>query len=861
MAGNTEVTVTSPEDEESRINQIFDKNPHARVAFALGNDERQNPNLNVFDYYVGGGEDGRPELKDLFFLPKEGEDWIDSWINFSTPEEVENQFAFYLGANYISSEEYLLLMDAMKLTRQIHGNIKRKDGLRRSLNGHILPGMRIIFDNRHEIINSVLQDSDDRAGSFFDSVFTFLSHDWLEDSRDKFLTGKVEEFPPYLVERIRTLSHFKGNGVGIAEYSQNIKNSGKVERLVKMIDRMVNLLDDQGRSPSLAVLHNLDNPHSTDTQSKQDRYIEETKSYYLETFRGANLPLFDKFEQVLDLVEEDSRISKSFLTSIRTEAIGWIKRKKKNATDTNEGIGSRRERSADKKIAHIERMVADLEKNASEYGILFSTGMVGAIYLHDLVKDRRFIDRMRSELKKLDSSEDKESQSIARLLRYSLGVARGSREVEDKSVIGEHLISRLYGGVSEDVKGLLGDIFAKPPKQEKITKVNRRREVQGLFKERELELYSLTPSPNKINFNTFRKVLRLDVEAVLLRSLEVMDNIKNSPVFDNTYVWRNCQESLYFLFPLLEAFGLNGPSKALKREINSHIYEVLRGQDFVDGAQEMIDRVHSRSELSVVKNIITRVAGGAVIRFDSKGLGSVLPKFGEEGRSVTTDLERCRIIFPPITSDRDLLEEAVKTIQMIVLQTKEQGININIYRPQESVEGKKPKKSIRISLGDEDIEQEAKELIANLKTSLEIPEMEDLYELLKRPTGYADIKVVFRIIPDDDSDPIYYEVIMVDSNRHLNNTFGSASRTHKEIEEKGGMINSLQEELGILRELGRRAMAYAMYSHRSPFLAPASREWLGDHKLARIGIGVTPEGAGEDRLDGVLMNRLEYINA
>lgn len=859
MAGNTETTGVLTEDRESRINRIFNKNPNARASFALGNDERQNPNLNVFDYYVG-----RPELKDLFFLPKEGGDWVDGWVNFSTPEEVENQFAFYLGANYISSEEYLLLIDAMKLTRQIHGNIKRKDGLRRSLNGHILPGMRVVFDNRHEIINSILQDTDDQEGSFFDIVFTFLSHDWLEDSRDKFLTEKIEEFPQYLVNRIRTLSHFKGNGVGIEEYSQGIKNSGRVEKFVKMIDRMVNLLDDQGRSPSLAVLRRLkDDPHDPDIQSKQDRYIEETERYYLEVFRDANLPLFGKFEQVLNLVKEDSSISKRFLTFVREETVNWIRKQDRYYTDMDSGgdIGSRRERSTEGKIEHIERMVQDLEKNASEYGILFSTGMVGAIYLHDLVKDRRFVDSMRSKLKILDINRDRESQSIARLLRYSLGIARGSRDIEDKSVIGKHLINRLYGDTTESMRELLGDIFSKPPKQERINKVNRRREAQELFREKELELYGLTPSPHKINFNTFRKVLRLDVEAVLLRSLEVVDNIKNPPVFDPTYVWRNCQESLYFLFPLLEAFGLKGPSKALKREINSHIYKVLRGQDFVGKAQEMIDQVLSRPELDIIKDIVTRVAGGdSVIEFDLKGIGSVLPKLNEDGRSVVTDLERCRIIVPPITSDKDLLEEAVKTIQEIVLQARKQGVNINIYRPQESVGEKDPKKAIRISLKEEGIKDEASRLIANLKQNLGIPEIEDLYELPKRPTDYADVKVVFQISPNDGSGPIYYEVIVVDSDRHFNNTFGSASRTHKEIGEKRGVVDSLQEKLGILRELGKRAMAYAMYSHRSPFLAPASQKWLEDRILGRMNSDVTTE-IGEDVLDGVLMNRFENIIA
>lgn len=861
-------------DPETRIKERFDKNPSLRVAFALGNDERRNPSVDVFEYYTVGAanrEDERIELKDLFFLPKKDGNWIANWVNFSTPEEVENEFAFYLGANYISSEEYLLLLDAMKLTRQIHGSEKRKDGVRRSLNGHILPGMRFIFDNRKEVIDSILEEDN---ASFFERLFTYLAHDWIEDSKDEFLKQKIGEFPEHLLVRINNLSHIKANGVSDEEYAKKIENAGSVEKFVKMVDRMMNLMDDRGKAPSLEVMKN------PGQLSKTEKYLEETKKYYLEMFRGAGLPLFDKFEQVVNHIEEDSKLSKEFLKFVRNEVEDWSKKKGKrdiySVVDADHEGKVRRERSPAEKLAHIERMIKDLEENSAKYGIFPSTGAVASIYFHDLVKDGRFIGLIRNKLQNLDKAVDSDSAiavlkeleiaedvnpaSIANLLRYSIAIANGSRSVENKSLIEKGQVGILYGKQTEEVRDLLSDVFSKPPKRSRIGKPNMREQAMSRFEEQKVELYKIIPAPDKIKFNTFRKILEHDVEAVLLRTLEIIDNIKNLPSFDNTYAWRNCQEALYFLLPLLESFGLKGAAKELKDVVGLHTYEVVYGKDVVNAAQEAIDRIKDREEFSVLERTIVRVVGdAAVVEFDSKAIGSTLEKFIQEGRSVSTDLKRCRVVLPPTVEDKDLLTNAIDIIKKVVSQTSDQNVQIYINRPYESVEGKDPKLPLRISLNKEEVDEWAEELIIDLKKDLEIPDIENLHEFPDRPTAYKDVKVVFKINPEDGSDAIYYEMIITDSLRHYNNTFGSAARVFKHIVSKSevGKREPTPEEREILNRLYQRTLAYSVFSNSGLNLARGSLKWLADRPLGRPDSVVDEEIIST--LEGILMHNPEYV--
>ncbi len=858
-----EYTDLNPKIEERfRANRLLD------TAFLWGRYERFHPELELYDHSTRGFTMSEDEpvgtyidLRDVFFLPKQDSDWIQDWVNFSTPEEVENQFAFYLGANYINKEEYELLLEALKLSRQIHGSEKRRDGIRRSLNGHILPGLRVIFNNRKAIVDS--KDNREDKLSFFESVFVFMGHDWLEDVKDPFLKEKIENFPEELVTRIKKLTHRKEEGVSNEKYAQEINGAGRIEKFVKMIDRMVNLFDDIGKAPSLSEIS------SEFSLSRVQKYVAETRELYLEEFRREKLPLFEKFEQVVNYVEKDSKLSRGYIKIVRELVMGHLGLKNSPKTEgQTDGTGFRRERSPYKKLDHVERIIRDLEENSAKYGILPTAGMVGAIYFHDLVKDDNFINKMRSYLRTIKDSEPE----VYRLLKYSLSIAHSSRMVENKCEIDRNLAGKVYSGMEDrlfeteegsvSAKDLLLNVFTKP--KEDSRKTTPRDTSQKVFKKYILEMYKIRPPLKETRINTFNKLIHGDIEGALLRALEVIDNIKNPPDFDDTYAWRNCQETLYLLLPLIETFGLKGVAKELKNTVLTHIFSVLKGKEFVDGGLRLIETVAGNPEIRKLEKIINQVVeGDALIDYDTKGIGALLEKLVEENRNTITDIRRCRVVLPPTESDEDLLFSAVGILGKVISQAKGSGMEISIYRPLERIGGEEPKKPIRISLGDGNafIGEWADLLIGELKTKLQIPEMEDLHHFVPRKTGYKDVKIVFQVRSHDQNEPLYYEMIITDSTRHLRNTFGPAARVYKLMaKEIDDSTNPDGGHLETIRQLMQRSMAYIIYSHARLILSDKSSGWFNE----TFPVSSKNRGYRKDRdviedLNGVLTKRPEEV--
>jgi hypothetical protein len=622
---------------------------------------------------------------------------------------------------------------------------------------------------------------------------------------------------------------------------------------------MVNILDDVGKAPNLRI-------KGEKGYTRTEAYIKETRENFENIFRQANLPHFEKFIEVIEYVERDSKNSQDFLAFLDEEVKRWYEENHKRKILAGEDVS--RDRDPQQVNDHITRMINELEENSSKLGILYSTGIVGAIYLHDIVRNKSFIDRMRSHLRKMDSGST-DDQHIAKLLRYSLGIAYSSRSIEEKSNIDIEYVDNAYSEQTSATRKSLKNLFRKPPKQTTILTPNRREETTEEFIINKFKYYRIRPEPEKIKFNSLRKSVDLDIEGALLRALEVMDNIRHPAPSDPTYAWRNCQESMYFLIPLLESFGLKNSARALANEVEVHVHKVLYGEGLVNIVSEQMERSNNLAEINKFEKIINRRVGSqTVIEFDKKGIGSTIKKFVEEGRTVVTDLRRCRINLPSRLRDIDLLADGLEIIQHVTEDYVREVGSITIERPPERVSGKKPKQPLRISLDIDDVsEYMVEETVRSIRDKLGLA-TDIQYEFVNRPTGYKDLKVVFKLI-DREGKTIFYEMIITDEIRHYNNTFGSGARIFKsmvkneEVEgsEKFRVLKNNEQRLTadeiqhILDGMYMRTATYIIRSNHGLNLSGKSLEWLKSRQLWGPGLG----SEIVEKFDGILTQNSNYL--
>lgn len=865
----------NPEQELVITPEIKDRlnnDPYLMASFHLGRLEKQNGGQNPIEQIVRN--ENREQawlefkygvaLQDLFFTPTSRETWLEDTVNFATPEEIEHEFAFYLGANYINSEEYSLLLNALEVSKFIHANDKRRDGLRRSLYGHLLPGLRVIFDNRGEIINDILEDDGDDPLNFFESVFTFIGHDWLEDIKDSKFEEYIDHFPPQLKDNIKALTHSKGEGVSIEEYAKKIAGSKRVIKFVKMLDKMMNHIDDIGKAPVLQ-LNKYTEPRC---KSRHINYLEETEAHYSNTFKEARLPLFDKFEEVVERIKSDDILARDYFRELDNIVKGWIPKE-----------AEYRKNARPDRYEHIVRIIENLQSNAAEYGVVNSIGMIGAIFIHDFIMDNRFLNKLRWELRKYDI----ENPPIAELLRYSMGVAYSARSVENKAEIQSDQINKIYNlktrrDLSSSFKDNLKFVFRKPPENESISNRNKRLESFQYFSFHRKKFFELRPSMGTIPEKAFRETQRFDIEGLLLIAMEMMDKIDFVDFVENrdpTYQWRQLQESMYLVIPLLESFGLKGMARSLTNKVEEIILKEIVDTQTLGEIERETELIKMRSGPIVrdLKTAINRsVAGSGVIEFDEKGLMGIINKLLQPNRTVVTDLNRCRVVLPEIKDDEYLLLETFEVIEKVILEfnrlqtNKEEGEDdryaISIGRPFEPVDGEKEKLAVRISIPEsENLKLVARDFEAKMKVLLGIPAEIDLVEFVPRKTKYRDVKVVFMINNETESgdDPVYYEMIITDSSRHKINTFGAGARVYKFIVSrlKSGDYEPPEQEISLLQEFYMRSAIYAIMSTKGFYSAEKSREWLKDRNMATDeklkGRNIV------DRFKGIITKNSSYI--
>ena len=765
-------------------------------------------------------------INEIFFLPEHGKTWLDQWINFATPEEIENEFAFYLGAGYINSLEYAALIESLTISRLIHSNQKRRDGIRRSLHGHILPGLRYVFDNREEVINDILLNDSDDQSSFFEHIFAIMSHDWYEDVEDFEIKRIIEgQFPNHLLEIIDSLTHKKRDGQSLEEYVEKVRTSKRAAKFAKMVDRQMNVLDDIGKAPPIAIIKN------PEVRTRSIEYINETREKYLPIFEDSELPLIDKFKETLDYVEKDFNNSIEFLRILDRIIVNWIIRKNKRQF---------RYRQRKDAYVHIMRMIEDLQENASIYGVNNTSGIIGGIYMHDFIEDIDFQNMLRERMKGL-------KPDIEEIFVYSMACAHSSRAMEDDTEIGHEQVEKIYNlsqeeGLVPEFNQALIDVFSKRPIEGNKKKVDKRKKLFPYFKKHEIEFYKLRPV--NISVKSMKDAIHLDLEGSIILALEMIDKIKYPPKFDPTYVWRQLQEIQYNVIPLLESYGLKELQKYIADIVDVETYSKILGESGLKTALQALEDIR-KVEYETVNNfekIINRLFGGrSLIEYDRKGLSAV-NKLVQDGRTVITDLSRCRIVLPKQLSEEDLLAEALDMVESIIIEFKSNTVidgetEIKVNRPYEVVDGKLAKLPIRISLEEVDRlqNQEMLDRIGRINSLIGNEEDYKLFEFVKRETGYKDVKIVFEIKrPGKES--VYYEIIITNFTFHKNNTFGEASRNAKKLhdmnEEMKTITNNV-EWLKILESLYMRAALYKMMSSRGLYVSPRSSNWLKGKKLAR----------------------------
>lgn len=864
----------NPEQELVITPEIKDRlnnDPYLMASFHLGRLEKQNGGQNPIEQIVRN--ENREQawlefkygvaLQDLFFTPTSRETWLEDTVNFATPEEIEHEFAFYLGANYINSEEYSLLLNALEVSKFIHANDKRRDGLRRSLYGHLLPGLRVIFDNRGEIINDILEDDGDDPLNFFESVFTFIGHDWLEDIKDSKFEEYIDHFPPQLKDNIKALTHSKGEGVSIEEYAKKIAGSKRVIKFVKMLDKMMNHIDDIGKAPVLQLNKYIE-PRC---KSRHINYLEETEAHYSNTFKEARLPLFDKFEEVVERIKSDDILARDYFRELDNIVKGWIPKE-----------AEYRKNARPDRYEHIVRIIENLQANAAEYGVINSVGMVGAAFIHDFVMDKDFQNKLREELKRYDIK----NPPLAELLRYSIGVAYSAKSIGNKAEIQSDQVNKIYNlenrdDLSESFKENLKLVFSKPPENEGIDNINRRLGSFNYFLFNRNEFFRLRPSMGTITKRAFREIQKFDIEGLLLMSLEMMDKIDHVIYIedrDPTYQWRQLQESMYLVIPLLESFGLKGMARALTDKVEEKTLREIEDTEKLEEKEREIELIKMRSDPIVrdIETAVNRSVGNrGVIEFDKKGLMGIVKKLLQENRTVVTDLDRCRVVLPEIKDDEYLLLETFEMIEKVILefdrlQTNKEGgeddrYAISIGRPFEPVDGEKEKLALRISIPEsEDLKLVARDFEAKMKGLLGIPAEINLVEFVERKTDYRDVKVVFMINNQIESGekPVFYEMIVTDSSRHKVNTFGAGARVYKFIASrlKSGVYEPSEDEINLLQDFYMRSAIYSIMSTKGFYMAQKSRKWLKDRNMA------TEKLRGKDivkRFKGIITKNSSYI--
>lgn len=671
-------------------------------------------------------------------------DWIKDFVHLALPGEIKNHFAFYLGAGYITGEEYRMLEDALKTSQVVYSGTRQRDG-RDILEGHVLPGMRFIFDNREELLNGLEYTRDDYL-PLFKLALSFLGHHWVrEDKGSKSLKFFLSE----LSER-GLLNGIEGknqdNGVD-ADWKKVLDTS-------ECINRICNNIGNLSKAPTLEEIKSEKSSHAS-------RYREETTELISE-LEGNNIPCTGKLKEVLELVEGDAELNIRFLSAIRNISMEYW--------------GAESE-----KFKRSERLIQFLEDNAEKLGVWNTTGLVGAIYLKSLLDDQSRVQEIIDKYK--------EDENFSKLLTHSLGLAISYQGVTELSNFNNVDILSIYK--KEPGFFNLESLFNESLDQEK---------KQQLFSDCTVEYCSLRPVEPPVD--DILAALELDLEGSLLLALEILESVQESEDQLSVDTWLKLQKGLYFILPVLEAGNIKTLGSHFSDIVRQRLNLYMDRDKFVR-IREIYEKSFPRhlglanTVRDKLQDSIERLWEDANITSGVKRLGSITDKVYLRNK-LPTDVVRARVVFSRSMKAGELLEKSVKVIHELIaqiLQSMEDGtlsdyIDVQISRPNA--------RPLKISLKDL-----SKEQINTIMGE----ESDPFWELVERKTDYEDVKVVLALY-DHDENPTYVEVQFVDDGRNWQNTFGSGTRIMRSMRESTKDGENIDTDLMRLEKIGERLIVY-----------------------------------------------------
>lgn len=293
--------------------------------------------------------------------------------------------------------------------------------------------------------------------------------------------------------------------------------------------------------------------------------------------------------------------------------------------------------------------------------------------------------------------------------------------------------------------------------------------------------------PKVIALDSFLETARdLDIEGLIIKTAEVMDNIRHPKEGAKASQWRDYIEMISFYAPALELFGFESLAAEARGVALEYKYSGKEYSETTDLAQGLVDKAENQKEWldDTIGGLVEKLAdefkwlkpGDIRVSTRVKSLGSTIQKLNSEKykRAIELpDMLGVRLILSDRLLDKLQSGDAGNSQN---LETVIVGLRNSIYRglfSLDEVEANRPNKEDAVD--DSIIET--------------------------RDSGYKAIHMTFVREPDGDS-RTPFEVQLTTKGYHQNNTYGGPS--HYLYKMLRG-VKPTEQQLAVLAEIGERS--------------------------------------------------------